>query len=79
MSINPDHIVKWHSTTGNRTSVASYWLGMGRDSAAVYGGYLFVTDNGGDLMCLNLNTLQLVWAQDTLDDSNSTPVLSIED
>lgn len=77
LSINPDHIVKWHYY-GNRTSVASYWLGM-EDSAAVYGGYLFVTDNGGNLMCLNLNTLQLVWAQDTLDDSNSTPVLSIED
>ncbi len=77
LSINPDHIVKWHYY-GNRTSVASYWLGM-EDSAAVYGGYLFVTDNGGNLMCLNLNTLQLVWAQDTLDDFNSTPVLSIED
>lgn len=77
LSINPDHIVKWHYY-GNRTSVASYWLGM-EDSAAVYGGYLFVTDNGGNLMCLDLNTLQLVWAQDTLDDSNSTPVLSIED
>lgn len=77
LSINPNHIVKWHYY-GNRTSVASYWLGM-EDSAAVYGGYLFVTDNGGNLMCLDLNTLQLVWAQDTLDDSNSTPVLSIED
>ena len=76
LSINPDHIVKCHYY-GNRTSVASYWLGM-EDSAAVYGGYLFVTDNGGNLMCLDLNTLQLVWAQDTLDDSNSTPVLSIE-
>ena len=30
-------------------------------------------------MCLNLNTLQLVWVQDILDDSNSTPVLSVED
>lgn len=77
LSINPDRVVKWHYY-GNRTSVASYWLGM-EDSAAVYGGYLFVTDNGGNLMCLDINTLQLVWVQDTLDDSNSTPVLSIED
>lgn len=37
-----------------------------------------MTDNGGNLMCLDLNTLQLVWVQDTLDDSNSTPVLEIE-
>ena len=40
---------------------------------------MFVTDNGGNLMCINLNTLRVVWAQDTLDDSNSTPVLSVED
>ena len=39
----------------------------------------FIADNGGNLMCLNLNTLQLVWVQDVLDDSNSTPVLSVED
>ena len=31
------------------------------------------------MMCLDLNTLQLVWVQDILDDSNSTPVLSVED
>lgn len=37
-----------------------------------------MADNGGNLMCLNLNTLQLVWVQDVLDDSNSTPVLEIE-
>ena len=48
------------------------------DSAAIYDGYLFIADNGGNLMCLDLNTLQLVWVQDVLDDSNSTPVLEIE-
>ena len=77
LSISPDNIVKWHYY-GTRTSVGSYWLGM-EDSAAIYDGYLFIADNGGNLMCLDLNTLQLVWVQDTLDDSNSTPVLSVED
>lgn len=77
LSINPDHIVKWRYY-GTRTSTASYWLGM-EDSAAIYEGYLFIADNGGNLMCLDLNTLQLVWVQDILDDSNSTPVLSVED
>ena len=56
----------------------NFWLGM-EDSAAVYGKYMFIADNGGYLMCLNLNTLELVWVQDILDDSNSTPVLSVED
>ena len=30
-------------------------------------------------MPIDLNTLQLVWVQDVLDDSNSAPVLSVED
>ena len=77
LSIAPDSIVKWHYY-GTRTSIASYWLGM-EDSAAIYDGYIFMSDNGGNLMCLDLNTLQLVWAQDILDDSNSSPVLSVED
>lgn len=76
LSIAPDRTVKWRYY-GNRTSQSTYWLGM-EDSAAIYKGYLFVADNGGNLMCLNLNTLQLVWVQDVLDDSNSTPVLSVE-
>ncbi len=76
LSIAPDRTVKWRYY-GNRTTQSTYWLGM-EDSAAIYQGYLFVADNGGNLMCLNLNTLQLVWVQDILDDSNSTPVLSVE-
>ena len=49
------------------------------DSACIYGGYMFIADNGGNLMCLDLNTMELVWVQDVLDDTNDTPVLSIED
>lgn len=77
LSIAPAPVVKWHYY-GTRTSISSYWLGM-EDSAATYGGYIFMSDNGGNLMCLDLNTLQLVWVQDILDDSNSSPVLSVED
>ena len=76
LSIAPSDVVKWRYN-GYRTSQANFWLGM-EDSAAIYGGYLFIADNGGHLMCLDLNTLQLVWVQDILDDSNSTPVLSAE-
>lgn len=77
LSINPAPVVKWHYY-GQRSSISSYWVGM-EDSAAIYKNYLFIADNGGNLMCMDLNTLQLVWVQDILDDSNSTPVLSIED
>ncbi len=77
LSINPDRFVKWHYY-GVRSSTQSYWVGM-EDSAAIYKNYLFVADNGGNLMCLDLNTLRLVWVQDTLDDTNCSPVLSMED
>ena len=77
LSINPDRIVKWHYQ-GIRTSTSKYWMGM-EDSAVIYKGYLYIQDNGGHFMCLNLNTLQLVWVQDCLDDSNGSPVMSIED
>ena len=77
LTVDPDHVVKW-KYKGTRTSSQKYWLGM-EDSAAAYDGYLFVADNGGNLMCLDLNTLQLVWVQDTLDDTNGSPVLSVED
>lgn len=76
LSIFPDKIVKWHYY-GTRTSSDSFWLGI-ESSAAIYKGYAFLADNGGNLMCLDLNTLRLVWVQDILDDSNSTPVLSVE-
>lgn len=77
LTMDPDHVVKW-KYKGVRTASQKYWLGM-EDSAAAYDGYLFVADNGGNLMCLDLNTLQLVWVQDTLDDTNGSPVLSVED
>lgn len=80
LTVNPDSTVKWRCK-GLRTTtdgVSPYWVGY-EDSCAVYKGYLFVADNGGHLLCLDLNTLQLVWVQDILDDSNSSPVLSVED
>lgn len=76
LSLNPDRVVKW-KYMGTRTTGQEYWLGM-EDSAAAYEGYLFIADNGGNLMCLDLNTLKLVWVQDTLDDTNGSPVLSVE-
>ena len=79
LTMNPGNMVKWHYK-GLRSSTdgyGPYWIGF-EDSCAIYQGYMFVADNGGHLMCLDLNTLQLVWVQDILDDSNSSPVLSNE-
>ena len=76
LSIAPSNIVKWRYN-GVRTG-AAYWLGM-EDSAVIWRGHIIMSDNGGNLMCLDLNTLDLAWVQDILDDSNGSPVLSIED
>ncbi len=79
LSINPNDVVKWrYYGTRSQSGSGKYWVGM-ETSAAVYKGYLFIADNGGLLMCLDLNTLKPVWVQDILDDSNSTPVLSVEE
>lgn len=76
LSADPDYI-KW-SYQGKRTSYYNYWWGM-EDSPAIWQGHLFIADNGGYLMCVDLNTLELVWVNDMLDDTNCSPVLSIED
>lgn len=73
LSIKPDEPVRWHYS-GNR----SWYLGM-EDSALIWKGYIFFTTNDGYLFCLNLNTLETVWVQDVLDDTNCTPVLELED
>ena len=75
VSIDPSDVVKWNYTT-SRTGDDKYWLGM-ESSAVVYDHYLYVCNNGGDLMCLDLNTMELVWSQDILDDSNASPVLEV--
>lgn len=77
LSIQPSEIVKWRYS-GSRSAVNNkFWLGI-ESSAIAYQGYLFFPDNGGYLMCLDINTLELVWVQDVLDDTNCTGVLEVE-
>lgn len=76
LSVDPDNIVKW-KYNGTRSG-SRYWLGV-ESSAAIINNYIFLADNGGNLMCLDLNTLKLVWVQDVLDDTNCSPVVDVED
>lgn len=43
-------------------------------SCVIVDRYLYISENGGMFFCMDLDTMEVVWAQDTLDDSNSTPV-----
>lgn len=76
LTMSPDEPVRWRYS-GTRTG-QQYWVGM-EASPVIWREHLIIGDNGGNLMCLNLNTLQLVWVQDVLDDTNCTPVLELED
>lgn len=76
LSVDPDNIVKW-KYNGTRSG-SRYWLGV-ESSSAIINNYIFLADNGGNLMCLDLNTLKLVWVQDVLDDTNCSPVVDVED
>lgn len=75
LSVDPDNIVKW-KYNGVRSG-SRYCLGV-ESSAAIINNYIFLADNGGNLMCLDLNTLELVWVQDVLDDTNCSPVVDVE-
>ncbi len=72
LSVDPDNIVKW-KYNGVRSG-SRYWLGV-ESSAAIINNYIFLADNGGNLMCLDLHTLELVWV---LDDTNCSPVVDVE-
>ena len=72
LSVRPDTPVCARYSTA-RSGAERYWYGF-EDSAVVVGHYLYLSENGGMFFCVDLNTMELVWAQDTKDDSNSTPV-----
>ena len=77
IAVSPSAPIATRYTT-NRSGEANYWLGY-EASASVVDGYLYVSENGGMFYCVDLNTMELVWAQDTVDDSNSSPVFEWDD
>ena len=72
ISVNPDAPVKTRYTSVYSEEEKRY-LGY-EASASIVDHYLFTSENGGLFQCVDLNTMELVWAQDTRDDSNSSPV-----
>lgn len=53
------------------------FLGV-ESSAAVYGNYCYFMDNNCNLVCLDLNTFQMVWVFRMGDDSDLSPVVQEE-
>lgn len=73
LAMQPEILIKTRYTTKhNRT------LGY-EASAIMVGNYMFVGDNGGMFYCIDLHTMELMWAQFVEDDVNATPVFQWED
>lgn len=71
IQVNPDAPVAARYNT-DRSGQEQYWYGF-EASANIVDHYLYVSENSGFFYCVDLNTMELVWAQDTKDDSNSSP------
>lgn len=71
ISVSPSNIVK--ARYSSNYSRSGRYLGY-EASASIVDNYLFISENSGLFYCVDLNTMDLIWAQDTLDDSNSSPV-----
>jgi outer membrane protein assembly factor BamB len=75
ISVDPSNVVIARYRT-SRSSSSTYWYGY-EPSASIVDHYLYISENGGMFFCIDLNTMELVWAQDTKDDSNSTPAFEM--
>lgn len=76
LTMKPDETVKYRYTT-KRSGTGKYWLGI-ESSPVMIGHYMIATDNAGDLMCIDINTMKMIWVQDVWDDTNDTPVVEFE-
>ncbi len=71
-TVAPETPVKSRYTSSYSEKEKRY-LGY-ESSACVIDHYLYASENGGLMHCIDLNTMELMWAQDTKDDSNSSPL-----
>lgn len=71
ISINPENVAKCRYRT--TLTDKGRWHGFESSCVAV-GNHVYVTENSGMMFCVDLNTMELKWAQDVIDDTNATPV-----
>lgn len=77
LTLNPE-IVSRLRYTNDRFGNENFWMGM-ESSAVMYKHYMYIADNGGNLLCFDVRTMDLIWTADLQDDSNASPVLEEED
>ena len=77
IDIEPENVVKARYRT-QKTASGGRWEGY-ESSCVIVGRYLYISENSGMFFCVDLNTMELKWAQDTLDDSNASPIFEWKD
>ena len=83
LSIEPEKLVKMrYSGAGysKADSAGDRWYGI-ESSVAAFRNYIFFTDNGGRLLCVDINSMTIKYVVDVTDESDSTVVIeeSFED
>ena len=77
VSIKPDGLIKSRyeaSGYSRDDSPGARWYGF-ESSVSAFRNYAFVTDNGGRLQCVDLNTLAIKYVVDVTDESDSSVVV----
>ena len=70
LSINPENYAYRYLLSG----IKGNDIGI-ESSMSIYDHYGYCSDNSGNLICVDLNTLKLIWAKQLDDDSDVTPVI----
>ena len=71
LSMSPE-VTKFQYKSSYNSPGADYGI---ENSPAIYRNLMFTVDNGGTLLCLDINNLEPVWMYDIKDDTDSTIVL----
>jgi len=74
ISIDPQTVKYRYRSSRRSTSRTGF-----EASVAGFANYAFVADNGGLIQCIDLNTMSPVWIRDCTDDTDSTPLLDVEE
>ncbi len=76
LTMNPDPLVKYtYTSTRNKSAYNGRGVWGMENSPVGWRNYVFFTDNAGMLQCVDLNTMQLVYANDMGNDSDVSMVL----
>ncbi len=77
VSINPDGLIKMRyegAGYSKNDAAGSRWYGV-ESSVAAFRNYAFFTDNGGRLLCVDLNKMAIKYVVDVTDESDSSVVV----